>query len=364
MKTERASRSTNLRERFNKIGSFGRGIWRYWRHGEPSPESNFVVQKLFALTNGRSNDFLFRILESKRKEADLRLGWEGTSLVSDAGILDPTIEEAARTLREDGVVVLPLRLKKETVQQLYDMALSCKLDAWNYGPVAASHVSGQTVVSKTDREISNGIDPSQPRYSVYMVPRSILLDNQFVQSLMCDPYLLAVATRYLGVFPVVTKPDMWWDTDALPQGHRPRTFHVDSGCLRWIKVGVNLTDTTFETPHFVYVKHSHNPNKKTGALTKRLRSRMDLSDKEVNEVCPDKVVHVTGPAGTIVLADTRGIHKGELSMRGHRLVLYFGLEGSAFNNIDRPLALNRVGSDLGKAMSARPFSYQFFRAPH
>ena len=48
-------------------------------------------------------------------------------------------------------------------------------------------------------------------------------------------------------------------------------------------------------------------------------------------------------------------------MRGHRLVLYFGLEGSAFNNIDKPMPLNKVGSELGKAMSARPFSYQFLR---
>jgi hypothetical protein len=89
---------------------------------------------------------------------------------------------------------------------------------------------------------------------------------------------------------------------------------------------------------------------------------MNLSDKEVNDVCPEKIVHVTAPAGSIVLADTRGIHKGEVSMRGHRLVLYFGLEGSAFNNIDKPLPVNKVGSELGKAMSARPFSYQFFRA--
>jgi hypothetical protein len=54
-------------------------------------------------------------------------------------------------------------------------------------------------------------------------------------------------------------------------------------------------------------------------------------------------------------------HKGELSMRGHRLILYFGLEGSAFNNIDQPVPLTKVGSELGKAMGARPFSYRFFR---
>jgi len=175
---------------------------------------------------------------------------------------------------------------------------------------------------------------------------------------------LAVATRYLGVFPVVTKPDMWWDTDFLPAGLRPRPFHTDSGCLRWFKVGVNLTDTTFESPHFVYVKGSHNPNRRTRPLTRRLVRRMNLSDKEVKEVCPEKIVHVTAPAGSITLADTRGIHKGEVSQRGHRLILYFGLEGSAFNNIDKPITVNKVGSELGKAMSARPFSYQFFRTTH
>jgi len=339
-------------------------MWRYWRLGEPAPESNYLVQKLFAFTDGWSNDLLFRVLESRRKESDFRLGWDGASLVSDAGISDPTIEGVVRTLREDGFVVIPSRLQKETIQNLYELALSCPLKTANYGPVATDHVPGQTTISTADTGTSNGIDPSQPRYSVYTVPRSVLLENNTIQRLLCDAYLLAAATRYLGVFPVITKPDMRWDTDFLPQGRRSRSFHVDSGCLRWIKVGVNLTDTTFETPHFVYVKGSHKPNRRTRPLTGRLKSRMDLSDQEVNDVCPEKVVHVTGPAGTIVLADTRGIHKGELSMRGHRLVLYFGLEGSAFNNIDKPMPLNRVGSELGKAMSARPFSYQFFGAPH
>jgi hypothetical protein len=355
----------NFREGLNKVGAFGRGIWRYRRLGEPAPESNYVVQKLSALTDGRSNDILFRILESKRKEADLRLGWDGASLVSSAGILDPSIEGVVRTLREDGVAVLPQRLNKETVQDLTGLALACPLNTTTYGPVATDHVPGpQTTLPIAVTGTSNGIDLSQPRHSVYTVPRSLLLENQNVQRLLCDPYLLAIATRYLGVFPVITKPEMWWDTDFLPPGLRPRPFHVDSGCLRWIKVGVNLTDTTLESPHFVYVKGSHNPNRTTRPLTRRLASRMNLGDKEVEDLCPEKIVHIRAPAGSITLADTRGIHKGELSMRGHRLVLYFGLEGSAFNNIDQPMPLNKVGSELGKAMSARPFSYQFFRATH
>jgi hypothetical protein len=356
-------RLTALWEIFRRVGDFIRGFWRYWRLREPAPESNYLVQKLYAYTDGRSNDILFRVLESKRKEPDLRLGWDGASLVSDAGISDPSIDGVVRTLKQDGVVLIPSRLKREAVQNLYELALSCRLETITYGPLSADQAPGtQTTLPIVETGTSNGIDLAQPRHSSYFIPRSLLLENHYLQCLLCDPYLLAVATRYLGVFPVVTKPDMWWDTDFLPTGLRPRPFHTDSGCLRWFKVGVNLTDTTLESPHFVYVKGSHNPNKSTRPLTRRLARRMALSDKEVADVCPDKVVHITAPAGSIMLADTRGIHKGEVSLRGHRLILYFGLEGSAFNNIDRPIPLIKVGSELGKAMSAKPFSYQFFRA--
>jgi hypothetical protein len=355
----------SLKEASSTINAFGRGMWRYWRFGEPAPASNYVVQKLYAYTDGRSNDILFRILESRRKESHLELGWDGTSLISDEGVSDTSIEEAVHALKEDGVVVLPQRLKQETIQNLYELAQSSPLNARTYAPPASDHVPGSnTTLRFASSGTSDGIAPSNPRYSVYEVSRDLLLENEIIQRLLCDSYLLSVATRYLGVFPVITKPDMWWDTDYLPAGLRPRPFHTDSGCLRWLKVGINLTDTTFETPHFVYVKGSHNPNKATRTLTKRLVSRMNLSDREVEDACPEKIVHVTAPAGSITLADTRGLHKGELSMRGSRLILYFGLEGSAFNNIDRPMPLNKVGEELSKAMHARPFSYQFFRAMH
>lgn len=365
MQTTAATRLTNVREAFNKLGAFGRGMWRYHRRGVPSPESNYIVQKLYAFTDGRSNDILFRLLESKRKEANLQFPWDETGLVSPSGSLDPSIDDVVRTLRQDGVVVVPSRLRKKAVQDLYELALSSQFKTITYGPpVAGPAPEGQTETPVAATGMTQGIDPSCPQHSVYIVPRETLLENQIVQRLLCDPYLLAAAGRYLSVFPVITKPDMWWDTDFLSGGLRPRPFHTDSGCLLWLKVGINLTETNLDTAHFVYVKGSHKPNKTTRPLTRRLVSRMNLSDKEVQDVCADKIVHVIAPAGSITLADTRGIHKGELSLRGSRLILYFGLEGSAFNNIDKPLPLSKVGSELGNAMSARPFNYQFFRTIH
>jgi hypothetical protein len=355
-------RSGNYRDALKSVGHFGKGIWRYWRFGEPAPESNVVIQKLYAYTNGRSNDILFRILESKRKEPNLELGWEGTSLVCDEGFSRASVEEAVRALKEDGVVVLAGHLSKEALQDLYELGSSCTLTTTTYGRPAAGQVAGTvSELPVAETGTSDGIDAAQPRHSVYLVPRSLLLENQHLQALLADPYLLAVAAGYLGVFPVITKPDMWWDTEFIPPGLRPRPFHTDSGCLRWLKVGINLTETTLDSPHFVYVKGSHKASKTIRPLIRRLVSRMNLSDKEVTDLCADKIVHVTAPAGSIMLADTRGIHKGELSLKGNRLILYFGLEGSAFNNLDRPIPLNRVSSELAKAMNARPFSYQFLR---
>jgi hypothetical protein len=353
---------SGLREASKQVGAFGRGIWRYWRLGEPAPGSNDLVQKLYAYTDGRSNDLLFRILESRRKERNFKLGWEGTSILSQEGISETGIEQVVRSLKDDGVAVLPVRLKKEALENLYELGSSCRFRTTTYGALPADQLPGtQSELPVASTGESDEIDLSRPIHSVYLAPRSLLLENPYVQALLCDPYLLQVATRYLGVFPVITKPDMWWDTEFVPQGLRPRPYHTDSGCLRWLKVGINLTETTFESPHFVYVKGSHHPNKTTGGLTRRLVRRMNLSDKEVTERCPDRIMHLTAPPGSVTLADTRGIHKGELSLRGNRLILYFGLEGSAFNNIDHPIPLNHIGTELAKAMSARPFSYQFLR---
>jgi hypothetical protein len=124
------------------------------------------------------------------------------------------------------VAVVPTRLKPEAVQSLLELARSCPLTTTTYAPPTNK---GVTELPVAERGSSTGMDPSQPRCPVYVVPRE-LLENPYIQSLLCDPYLLAIATRYLGVFPVVTKPDMWWDTDFLPPGLSaatvPRRFRM------------------------------------------------------------------------------------------------------------------------------------------
>src|SRR6516164_7776021 len=46
--------------------------------------------------------------------------------------------------------------------------------------------------------------------------------------------------------------------------------------------------------------------------------------------------------------------------RGQRLILYFGLEGSAFNNIDRPIPVNKLGKRAGQAHEGKTVQLSVF----
>jgi hypothetical protein len=152
----------SVTQALGKVGAFGRGAWRYWRLGEPSPESNVFVQKLYAFTDGRSNDILFRILESKRKESDLSFSWDGGALESHAGIHDGSVDRLARTLKDEGVVVVPTRLKAEAFRSLLELATSCPLTTTTYGPPASDATGTHSELPVAQSASSNGMDPSQP----------------------------------------------------------------------------------------------------------------------------------------------------------------------------------------------------------
>src|SRR5579863_9571713 len=132
----------NLRETLGRVGGFTHDIWRYRRLGAPAPDSNYIVQKLYAYTDGRSNDILFRILESRRKESNPTPAFDGPSIVTQTSALDPSVEDIVHTLKEDGVAVIPPRLNKVTVQNLFELSLSCSLRTKTYAPLPANQVSG------------------------------------------------------------------------------------------------------------------------------------------------------------------------------------------------------------------------------
>lgn len=101
-------------------------------------------------------------------------------------------------------------------------------------------------------------------------------------------------------------------------------WHRDSPFAHQFKTLMYLTDVTSDNGPFEYIKGSHT-YKSCKAVSKHLRKR--LSDKrftedEVNEIVNSSVVppvtECIAEAGSLVVVDTRGIHRGKPMVAGER----------------------------------------------
>jgi phytanoyl-CoA dioxygenase PhyH len=94
-------------------------------------------------------------------------------------------------------------------------------------------------------------------------------------------------------------------------------FHYDFNRLNFLKVLIYLTDVDEHNGPHCYVRGSHRD--KPDALLHDRR----MTDEEINAHYPaEQISQVTGPAGTVLIADTLGFHKGQRLDSGERLLFH------------------------------------------
>lgn len=135
-----------------------------------------------------------------------------------------------------------------------------------------------------------------------------------VIALFNDPRLLALAEGYIGCKPTLDNVACWWSYSQRSAAKGTQKFHRDFDSIGGFKVFFYLTDVgTDQGPH-EYVRGSHaQQTLDTGAAIAD-----DLLWKHYEY---GRTLVCTGKAGTSFLADTFGIHRGQLPTKGSRLML-------------------------------------------
>jgi hypothetical protein len=141
-----------------------------------------------------------------------------------------------------------------------------------------------------------------------------------------DPLLIAAAEELLGCRPTISSLSLWWSLPEHSQARDAELFHRDVDDWAFVKFFVYLTDVDLNSGPHAFVKGSHR-------VGKMLRIRR-YQDDEVNEVWgADAVQRFCGPAGTAILENTFGLHKGQRPTDRSRLI--FQVQYSLF-----PVAVN------------------------
>ena len=272
--------------------------------------------RLFCISAGRSNDLLSNAVKIFRPKYKID---HVDGVLGNLG--DADFRRIADSIAQRGYHVFPQQLPMELCDSLLDFALrsECLASPTDNDPPGTR----ARRMERYERE-----SPTAVRYDF---DTQLVIENAVVQQLMADASLLALAQFYLGCGPVLDVMTMWWHTKHSdhPDKIAAQYFHFDMDRLKWLKVFIYLTDVGPQSGPHHFIAGSH----RSGGIPEPLLDMgyVRLTDQEVRECySPDSFIEFTGRRGTIIVEDTRGLHKGQHVTHGDRLMLQLQYSNSLF----------------------------------
>jgi hypothetical protein len=313
-----ARRARQLVRDGRAAGSLARGAMHFSRTGDTPSEAYQSLIHLYCRTQGWSNDVLHAVVRKRHPPASLPPA-DGV-----LGRLSPgEIARMSEQIRTDGYFRFEGLLPPDVCDRLLDFAQR-----------------SEALISppRADCPPRAVFDAARPIAESYRFEESAMLQDRDIQSLISDATLIALAQAYLGCVPVLSTIAMWWSTSAVfsdsARSELAQMYHFDMDRIKWLKFFFYLTDVSPEAGPHCYIAGSHRTGRQPAELLDRGYVR--IRDEELQAYYgPEERIEITGPRGTMFVADTRGFHKG-LTPRGRdRLLLQIEfcdtLFGAAYN---------------------------------
>lgn len=205
-------------------------------------------------------------------------------------------------------------------------------------------------------------DPAKPQAVRYDYPVEALLNQADVQVLLSDPSLLGLAQSYLGSRPRVDVLSMWWHTNyhSSPDSEAAQFYHFDLDRIKWFKVFIYLTDVGKKDGPHTFIEGSH----RTSGIPQSMlrRGYVRLSDEEVlSHYSTEREIEFDAPRGTVIVEDTRGLHKGKAVSGSSRLVLQLQFSNSLFGATYPKASLREPqNQQLRQLIAAAPDVYSIY----
>jgi hypothetical protein len=318
------------------------GVIRYSPTTISDNTAYFAMLEAFSITGGITNDLVSRILRHPRQQFS-RAGLL-SSLNRDSGI--NLLEE----LRQKGYVVFPGLLDEDTCEKLTNFALSI--------PGQARGIDEGDV-----HQPSNGLyQRLNPKSVIFQYDASLIIENVIIQDLLTDNSILNLVQEYLGSAPIIDIVTLWWSTayKAVPDKNAAQYWHFDMDRPKWLKVFFYLTEVGPENGPHSFIEGTH----RNGGIPFSLRSKgyTRLTDEEVEcHFSAEQIKDFTGSRGTVIIEDTRGLHKGNHLTAGDRLILQFeycsSLFGGSWSTIRTPEV---IGQSFDRQRAETPVLFQVF----
>jgi ectoine hydroxylase-related dioxygenase (phytanoyl-CoA dioxygenase family) len=239
-------------------------------------------------------------------------------------VAESEYHEIQSKLEKDGYYVLENRLSAQ-----YCEKLEAKLSDLSY-QIRGDKLKPEELARLYKYDRSNIIAPH------YVLERNAVTSLSEVQELISDPVLIRIAQSYLRSQAIFTGLTLDWTPPlgGVKDDAAAQLYHWDMERIKWIRFFIYLTDVDHESGPHCFVKGTH----LSGSIPRNLINRgyARISDEEVlNVFGATRILEFVGKKGTIVIEDSRGLHKGLGAISKERLLMAFELSNSTFGNNKR-----------------------------
>jgi hypothetical protein len=270
---------------------------------EPKEADRFhnALLKIFIASGGKQHDRLSSYVQQKYPLAN---DHNATHLPN----ADLALTKQVSELEKNGYLLIPSYFNKEFCDEVVKYALNEK-----------SFPRKRDLADTTLEQMKFQPPFLSARYD-FSPERASILKNENLQNIISDRYILQIVSKYLGSSPYLDPIELFWTVPfPIRDPGWAEDYHFDMDSLRWLKVFVNFEDIKVINGPHCFVEGSHLSGGIPRSLLKKGYQR--LTDLEVFEIIEQNCERIfVVPAGSVLIEDTRGLHKGLTPTEGRRLM--------------------------------------------
>ena len=164
-----------------------------------------------------------------------------------------------------------------------------------------------------------GSSGTKKDYRVHLASQALDVESPLIQ-LAINPGLLSRVNGYLGMWSYLREVQIWLDMPTPGEAKETQLWHRDDDDHANVKAFIYLNAVNEEGGPFCFVPRTHVFGTLKHAVPRTAPGRM-TDDQMAAHVPAAGWTRCIGSAGSLILADTTGFHKGLKPMAQHRVLV-------------------------------------------
>ncbi len=272
--------------------------------------NNGFMRELWLATNKQSS-ILWKAINQK-----IQLQSNYVGIEHKFGYWESEEDAAIKSLNENGMYIFKKKIDIQIVKKL--------LEDISQETVRPSNSMQQII--DVNEKAGSIINTQQSEYIRWHFDNHIFDRIKNLSNLAKEPSLVKIAKNYLGTDPICTNKQAWISkgkriNDINECSSAAQMYHFDYDSFNFLKVMIYFSDVCLESGPHTYMSTTHKP-----FTTDKIRARIApygrYNDYVIYELFDkSNEVQICGKAGTVILVDTSGFHKGQILREGRTRIM-------------------------------------------